>query len=532
MTGRDQSRDGFGNRLESYLLTHGRYIWQFVNGTKWLGNFVNTFIINRAVLKTKPRPHQFSTLADYTSWHSLTDRGWSGRHLAARDMKNLPAPETVLELFKVPEGGKRKPSEKSTFLFASFAQWFTDGFLMTDDADRRKNYSSHQIDLSPLYGLNSDVTRQLRLNPEQPGKRGRLASVMQDGEEFAHTLFVPDSHHNKPEFSLVPQPLNMNKHGPVPFEKSNTVFAFGGDRANTTPVTSAINTLFLREHNRVAGVIEKDNPGWDDDRVFETARNVVIALLLKIVVEEYINHISPYLFKFRANPAAAWHARWNKPNWIAVEFNLLYRWHGFVPDEFILDGKPVPVSGFILNNALLGGRGLEWIFDQASKQEAGQLGLFNTAAKLHGVELASINQGRLNRLASYNDYREAMKFPRVTDFNQINGDPNVIDGLRNVYCHVDNIEFFAGLFAEETRPSSAVPSLIGRMVAVDAFSQALTNPLLSEDVFNAQTFTESGMKIIDETKSLRDIVLRNCPQAPPGTMVTFDQEKPEKSLGS
>ena len=46
------------------------------------------------------------------------------------------------------------------------------------------------------------------------------------------------------------------------------------------------------------------------------------------------------------------------------------------------------------------------------------------------------------------------------------------------------------------RPNSVLPPLIGRLVGVDAFSQALTNPLLAPRVFNAQTFSPLGMEII------------------------------------
>lgn len=522
MTERDKSRDGFENKLEGYLLTNIQPLWEFLNGTKWLGDRVNKFIINRAVLKTKPRPHQFSALADYTSWSSLIDRSWSGRHLGAKDIAGLPNSKNVLTLFQVPAGSSQRMSKKSTFLFASFAQWFTDGFLLTDPENRRKNYSNHQIDLSPLYGLTSDVTDQLRLKSNEQGAKGKLKSVMRDGEEYAHTLFIPGTHDKKPDFSAVPAPLNMNKPVPLPFSQSDTIFAFGGDRANTTPVTSALNTLFLREHNRVAGIIEKANPSWNDDRVFETARNVMIVLLIKRVVEEYINHISPYWFKFRANPSVAWSTSWNKSNWIAIEFNLLYRWHGFVPDTFLFEGKSIPVSNFILDNTLLNCNGLALVFDQASHQKAGELGLFNTTQRLHLVEQRSIEQGRDNQLASYNDYREAMKFPRVTKFEQINGDPQVVQGLKKVYGDVDKIEFFVGLFAEESRPRSAVPSLIGRMVALDAFSQALTNPLLSKNVYNEATFSAEGMRIIETTKSLREIVERNVPPRN-DLLVSFDQ---------
>ena len=521
---RDKSRDGLGNRLESCFLTSLRPLWEFLNRTKWLGDIVNKAIINRAVLKTKPRPHQFSSLADYTSWSSLTDRSWSGRHLGPMDTTEFPDINDVLALFQMPAGGTQKMSEKSTFLFASFAQWFTDGFLMTHTTERRKNKSNHQIDLNPLYGLTNEVTDQLRLKSNDQGKKGKLKSVLRDGEEFAHTLFIPGTHDKKPEFSMVPEPLNMNRPKPLPFPQTDTIFAFGGDRANTTPVTSALNTLFLREHNQVAGILEEANPSWDDTRVFETARNVMIVLLIRIVVEDYINHISPYWFKFRANPSVAWRARWNRPNWIAIEFNLLYRWHGFVPDMFSFNGTKVPVNKFILDNSLLSNHGLALTIDQASRQKAGALGLFNTVQRLHFVEQRSIDQGRDNQLASYNDYREAMKFPRVTRFEQINGDPQVVQGLRTVYGDVDKIEFFVGLFAEESRQRSAVPSLIGRMVALDAFSQALTNPLLSENVFNETTFSLEGMKIIEKTRSLRDIAARNV-QPPNDFLVSFDQAK-------
>ena len=64
-----------------------------------------------------------------------------------------------------------------------------------------------------------------------------------------------------------------------------------------------LNTLFLREHNRVAGALADAYPGWDDERLFQTARNIMIVLLIKIVIEEYINHITPYHFRLQADPA-------------------------------------------------------------------------------------------------------------------------------------------------------------------------------------------------------------------------------------
>jgi len=523
MAKRDTSRDGFSNKLETFVLTHFRPLWMWLNRSKRLGDWVNGKIIDRAVKKTKCRPFQFSTLSPYTSWHSLTDRSWSGRHLPPKSQTGLPPVADVTKLFQ------RKPdiggtlSKKSTLLFASFAQWFTDSFLMTADQNRRKNYSNHQIDLNPLYGLNRDVTLQLRYRSEEAGRKGRLKSELIGGEEYALRLLMPGSVDRKPEFSLLPLPLRLNADWPS--GKSETVFAFGGDRANATPVTAALNTLFLREHNRIAGILEKNHPSWDDDRVFETTRNVLIVLLIKIVIEEYINHISPYWFRLRANPRAAWNTSWNKPNWIAAEFNLLYRWHGLIPDTLAWDGKKIPIDQTFLDNGLLLKAGLGQMLQNASRQEAGKLGLFNSTPSLLTVERDSIQQGRDNELASYNDYREAMAYPRATRFEQISGDPDVVAGLRRVYGDdIEKVEFFVGLFAEEAHPRAVVPSLIGRMVAIDAFSQALTNPLLSERIFNEETFTAEGMAIIAETKGLKDVVDRNVPGGAGNLFISMNQQ--------
>ena len=53
--------------------------------------------------------------------------------------------------------------------------------------------------------------------------------------------------------------------------------------------------------------------------------------------------------------------------------------------------------------------------------------------------------------------------------------------------------------------------MTGDLVAIDAFSQALTNPLLSARIYNKETFTEVGMDVIASTSRLTDILHRNLP---------------------
>lgn len=515
---RDTSRDGLGNRIESFVLTHGRPFWRFVNGQPWLSRLANRIIVGRAVLKAPTRPLRLSTMADYPSWQSLTDRTWFSRYLPPKSLPDLPPIESFRSLYVVRPTGPRI-SQRSTLLFPSFAQWFTDGFLMTNTVDRRRTTTNHQIDLSQIYGLTEEVQHALRLKSEEPGRKGRLLSTTQNGEEWAPHLFSDDGTRD-PRFASVPDPLKMPPN--LPADRKASLFAFGGERANASVFTAAINTLFLREHNRLCGMLESAHPDWDDQRVFETARNISVVQLIKVVVEEYINHISPYWFKLLSDPAPSYKATWNRENWIPAEFNLLYRWHSLVPEIARWKDKAMPMATARFGNGPLLEDGLGVALEAASASEIWRIGLFNTAEMLRDVELASLQQGRDNRLASYNDYREIMRYPRVTRFEQISSQPDVVAALRALYTDVDRIEFFVGLFAEDIPDRSAVPSLIGRMVAVDAFSHALTNPLLAPHVYNEATFTREGMTSIAATSSLNDLATRNLPGGGAGLRVTMD----------
>ena len=76
------------------------------------------------------------------------------------------------------------------------------------------------------------------------------------------------------------------------------------------------------------------------------------------------------------------------------------------------------------------------------------------------------------------------------------------DLLQSLYPTLDDIEFYPGLFSKDRVAKSPLPGLLLCMVGIDAFSQALTNPLLSEHVFNEATFTAWGLQLILDTHSL------------------------------
>ena len=486
-----------------------------INASGWADKTASKLVIDNLCATTRNRPHPLSTASDYTSWKSLTDKTYQARHLPPVDLKVQPPADAVAKLFERPDGTQTL-SRKSTCLFPAFAQYLTDGFIRTEPKRRNRTTTNHEIDLCPLYGRIEAQTDILREKAEAPGRRGRLKSQFVDGEEYPPYLYTRDGLAIEAAFAGLDPPLLGPPGAPEPaLEQLTSLFAVGGDRANGTPFTSMMNTLLLREHNRVAGELERRNPGWDDERVFQTARNIMIPMFIKIVIEQYINHITPLPFNLTADPSIAWRADWNRPNWITVEFSLLYRWHSLMPDAIEWADRTIPLGGFGIDNRPLIDVGLAAGFAAAAAQPAGALGVCNTSKPILGLERLAIEQARSNRLASYNAYREHFGMSRATTFAEITSDPTIAEKLAVLYPTPDDVEFYPGLFAEDRDPKSPLPGLLMRMVGVDAFTQALTNPLLSEHVYNADTFTPWGLELIESTSSLGDILVRQGAEIDP-----------------
>jgi prostaglandin-endoperoxide synthase 2 len=512
--GRSTEKDGLANQIETFATTNGAPLWSLIQAVPPVRSAINKFLTNSGILKFPTRPEPLTTMADYTSWASLTDRTFSARHLPPKTQSaGLPEIEEFEPLYRR-DGFIESP--KSTVLFSYFAQWFTDGFLRMDreePPDLRKNESNHEIDLTNLYGLTPAVTDQLRAH-----EGGLLKSQMIKGEEYPPYLYSGGK--QKAEFSEVTV-LGADRW---PAKASSKFFAMGSDTSNLQIGFVMHNTLFLREHNRIAQLLQASYPNWDDERLFGTARNIMVVLLIKLVIEDYINHITPYLFKLRLEPLSFPNERWYRQNWMATEFQLLYRWHSLVPVSYQIGGKDLTIRETLFNTETVTSNGLGRMFEDSSLQTAGQVGLGNTPPELWQVEALSIKQGRTVQLASYNDYRELAGFPRVTEFNQITGRPRIREELRRLYGHVDNIEFFVGLFAEDARTNSVLPGMIGRMVGLDAFSQVYTNPLLATRVYNEKTFSPLGMDIINTTTKLSQIVNRNVPERPDPYFVSMTRK--------
>lgn len=522
--------------------------WEWLMGLGFIKRMISRNIFRKFGNAAPARPHAFTMAAPYTTWYGFVNRKFTGRHLPEPETAgHLPEKKDLVELFLRPKpaDGPKPQTDciRSTVLFSAFAQWFTDSFLRTDHAFEfddntgvvlrdeneapirkpgraQKNTSNHEIDLCQIYGLNEKQTSILRTHAETGKDKGCLRyQEHEDGEYPEFLLKTPPTdpkeeldlhaHYAKlhPDERILRSIFLRADHNDQGYE---TIFAAGLEHSNATIGNALLNTIFLREHNRVARLIAAQNDRFSDEQVFQITRNVMIVLLLKVVLSDYIRHISPLNLPIEFQPGFAETQHWYRTNRISIEFNILYRWHGLVPDEF--DFMPVPSDphSFRHNNKWLMDTGVAKAVELFSKQRAGRITIGNTPRYLAGVKTDTINLMRDANLEKYNAYRKHLGLHEAKDFSDVTDDPDVAQKLSSLYKgNINDLEWYVGMLAESHGEDMIMGEMLLTFVAHDAFTQALTNPLLSKAAFNPKTFTNEGWGVINATTTLEDIVSRN-----------------------
>ena len=101
---------------------------------------------------------------------------------------------------------------------------------------------------------------------------------------------------------------------------------------------------------------------------------------------------------------------------------------------------------------------------------------------------------RQARLRSFNDYRESYGLQPAEELRRAHlGRIALRERLEALYDDdIERLEWYVGIFAEDYPDYLMMGELLTTMVANDAFTQALTNPLLARSVFNEATFSAAG----------------------------------------
>src|SRR5205085_11122136 len=69
---------------------------------------------------------------------------------------------------------------------------------------------------------------------------------------------------------------------------TGTLFVTGDVRGNENVELTALHTLFVRNHNRIAAELQKLHPTWGDEQLYQEARKLNVAEYQQIVYNAYL----------------------------------------------------------------------------------------------------------------------------------------------------------------------------------------------------------------------------------------------------
>lgn len=97
-------------------------------------------------------------------------------------------------------------------------------------------------------------------------------------------------------------------------------------RVNEQVELTAIHTMWMREHNRVALRLHSINPKWDDERLFQEARRIVIAELQHMAFNEFLPVLLGTCIKsfVTKSQILLMHSTLLQCLWLVFEFMKLY----------------------------------------------------------------------------------------------------------------------------------------------------------------------------------------------------------------
>lgn len=265
----------------------------------------------------------------------------------------------------------------------------------------------------------------------------------------------------------------------------NQLFLAGDIRANENVELISLQTLFVREHNRIADHIAKDHPELNDEQIFQQARMQVIGELQAITYNEFLpallgdHPLTPYRgFNPNVNPGIS-----NEFSTAAFRIG-----HTLVGDDVeFLDNNgnairsPADLAETFFNPNLVRQTGIDPILKYLASDNAQEVDtkivdglrnfLFGPPGS-GGLDLASLNiqRGRDNGLADYNTTRAAFGLPKVHSFADITSNVSLQQALQKLYGTVDNIDLWVGGLAEDHLPGSSVGATFSRII-VDQFTR-------------------------------------------------------------
>ncbi|WKX96764.1 hypothetical protein Q1695_012872 [Nippostrongylus brasiliensis] len=368
---------------------------------------------------------------------------------------------------------------------------------------RQINQLTSYIDGSVIYGSTSCESDDLR-----EGQGGRLKTTF-----------------SKPSMSL---PTPAKDQSTCRSSEEFPCFESGDERVSQHPAITAMHTLFIREHNRIATELSRINPHWDDEVLYQEARRIVGAEIAHICFNEFLPKIlgSELVDEHDLRPKTdGYYTGYDSTceSTLSHSFSTAaYRLHTLTRRIFPrLDGHYDEVDHYDLGDNF---KYADVVYDEEHGGiESILLGLVavpsmaydrhvTTALRNYlfskreepesGLDLIAINimRGRDHGLPSYVDHREYCGFERPMSFESLSSimDGGSVDALRRAYESVEDVDLFSGLVSEKPIKGAMVGSTAACIIA-EQFARIKKCDRFHYENSGPQQFTPAQLEQIRQT---------------------------------
>jgi len=267
---------------------------------------------------------------------------------------------------------------------------------------------------------------------------------------------------------------NRERDFPVLEEEEDGLFMkFGDSRGDVHPAFTAVVTVFLRNHNRMAGILQQRNPDWADEKLYQETRKINIALWQNIVYTQFMDVLLGSPNDVAVTRLQGYSDFYNPSLDASISMPFAtagYRLHTFCPSYFVLRNSSYEISKklqlrevFHRPLTLMQDDNMDDILRGLSSQPLQEFNnvfteemtewLFPEEEENFGSDIVALNvqRGRDHMLQGYPTYRKMCKLGEIKSWQDVTDliPPRHVHRLIHAYRKPEDIDAYIALNMED-----------------------------------------------------------------------------------
>ncbi|CAG8542427.1 14892_t:CDS:10, partial [Acaulospora morrowiae] len=304
-----------------------------------------------------------------------------------------------------------------------------------------------------------------------------------------------------------------------PPKDDNGAYVWGAvSKRSPSIFTLAIQTIWIREHNRLCEQLHTQHPEWSDEDLFQEAKRWNIAFYQKVVTEEYLGIILGHPL-----PAYKSYNKDIKPGIDTFFATVAFRYgHSELSNNYLIQNEVPEIVATVpfkqLNKSdLLTTFGVETILRSMALQRQEEVDIFLASATKNAIspepntyDLAAFDivRSRDRGIPLYNVVRQSFGIPKANSFADITSNSLIQSNLAKIYSSVDQVESWVGVLSEDHLDGSNFGRTLSASFEAQFSNVRDTDIFWWENPKSPTPFSDADKAILRNT-TFRDIIMRN-----------------------